>query len=422
MKKNIYLDRYAYPKSYFQLETLTSPDLIVVIPCREEPGLLATLRSLSAAGLPRDCNVGVLVLINHSEAADPAVRRFNEQTLSECQTWIDRHSHDRLVIQAALAALPKKHAGVGLARKIGMDDAVRAFEASGKEGLIVCLDADCTVDPNYFTAIWQAYQKYHFHSASICFEHHMPPAKTEEGPDGILLYELYLRYYIDALRFAGYPRAVQTIGSSMAVSSAAYQRCGGMNRRKAGEDFYFIHKLLPLGRHIEINETTVRPSGRISHRVPFGTGAAIGKWAVDPSTLELSYNFRIFEVLKAFFAIVHRWSDAADKELKMQIDQLPGPVHEFLRSDNGLDMLLVLRDATATPGTFKKQFWNYFDGLKVLKFVHFASDKHYPKIPIGDCLDWLFDQYVQADRPPTLEDALLSLREFDRTSTAQKGL
>ena len=40
--------------------------------------------------------------------------------------------------------LPTKHAGVGLARKIGMDEAVRRLEEAGKtKGLILNVDSDC---------------------------------------------------------------------------------------------------------------------------------------------------------------------------------------------------------------------------------------------------------------------------------------
>jgi hypothetical protein len=48
-----------------------------------------------------------------------------------------------------------------------------------------------------------------------------------------------------------------------------------MNRRMAGEDFYFIQKLLPAGGFFNLNQTTVYPSPRSSARVPFGTGVTI---------------------------------------------------------------------------------------------------------------------------------------------------
>src|SRR5204862_3217619 len=86
---------------------------------------------------------------------------------------------------------------------------------------------------------------------------------------------LHLRYYIQALRYAGFPHAHHTIGSCMAVRAGEYRQQGGMNKRKAGEDFYFLHKIIPLGGFGDLTGTTVYPSPRPSDRVPFGTGKAV---------------------------------------------------------------------------------------------------------------------------------------------------
>ena len=77
------------------------------------------------------------------------------------------------------------------------------------------------------------------------------------------------------MTFAGLPYSYHTIGSAFAVTAKAYARQGGMNRRKAGEDFYFINKLIKGENFGEITNTTVFPSPRTSNRVPFGTGKAI---------------------------------------------------------------------------------------------------------------------------------------------------
>ena len=93
-----------------------------------------------------------------------------------------------------------------------------------------------------------------------------------------MAYELHLRYLNLFSRFTGFPYAYHTIGSCFGVRAETYASQGGMNKRKAGEDFYFLHKIIPLGEFREINNTCVIPSPRESDRVPFGTGAAIGKY------------------------------------------------------------------------------------------------------------------------------------------------
>ena len=54
--------------------------------------------------------------------------------------------------------LPQKDAGVGLARKIGMDLALLIFDYDppGKK-ILVCLDADCTVDKQLYNGNSQSF-------------------------------------------------------------------------------------------------------------------------------------------------------------------------------------------------------------------------------------------------------------------------
>ena len=103
-------------------------------------------------------------------------------------------------------------------------------------------------------------------------------ALGQAGFDGIAAYELHLRYHVRVQKWIGFPYAFQTIGSAMAVRAWAYVKQGGMNRRHAGEDFYFLQKISWLGPISELSTVTVFPSPRLSGRVPFGTGKAVGDY------------------------------------------------------------------------------------------------------------------------------------------------
>jgi hypothetical protein len=85
------------------------------------------------------------------------------------------------------------------------------------------------------------------------------------------------------------------------VKSSAYQKYGGMAPRQAGEDFYFINKIAMHGNVGEINDTTIFPSSRISDRVPFGTGDALGKMQNGIRANEV-YNPEIFLIIKSFLS------------------------------------------------------------------------------------------------------------------------
>ena len=102
------------------------------------------------------------------------------------------------------------------------------------------------------------------------------------------------------MKYSNLPYSFHTIGSAFALTASAYARQGGMNRRKAGEDFYFINKLIKGEVFGEINDTTVIPSPRVSNRVPFGTGRAILEGLNTQKDLSLTYDFQSFEV-------IHSW-------------------------------------------------------------------------------------------------------------------
>ena len=73
--------------------------------------------------------------------------------------------------------------------------------------------------------------------------------------------------YKHGLRQAKSPYARYTSGSCMAVRCGAYVQQGGMNRRRAGDDFYFgLQRLLRGGRLTEFGSPRVLPSRRLSHR------------------------------------------------------------------------------------------------------------------------------------------------------------
>lgn len=409
---SIYLERYAYPQTYIASEDYGQPDLIVVLPCHNEPDLLTSLEALEACKPPVG-NVSVIVVINASALADIQIKKHNEHTLASCQDWRaakDRKYQYHFILENEL---PKKHAGVGLARKIGMDEAVRMFESQEKDSVILCFDADSTCEPNLLVEVEKLFAKNpKAPGCSIHFEHPLEGPFEPEVYEGILSYELHLRYYVDGLKYAGFPYAFQTIGSSMAARSSAYQKQGGMNRRKAGEDFYFLHKIIPLGNFKELNTTKIIPSPRRSDRVPFGTGRAIGTWLDDGKAELLSYDPQVFEDLKLFFSSVDSLYEAAD--VVAVWNEYPVSIQRFITINEFKTQIQEFNSQANSLATFQKRFYQWFDGFKALKFVHFSRDEFYPNVPVSDGVDWLFGTLGMEAKTWDLKRKLEELRRVDR--------
>ena len=419
---SVYLQRYAYPHQLIDEDPSPDTGIIVVIPCYNEPYLLESLESLKACDLPTG-TTEVIIIINESDNSMESIKKTNQDAFHSVQTWSKQHNSDRLKFYVHHLTFPTKHAGVGLARKAGMDEAVRRFEAIQKPGgMICCFDADSTCDSNYLVAISSAFNDNPQRplGASIYFEH---PANISNGKldIGVQQYELHLRYYVNALRYAGFPFAFQTIGSSMAVRSYAYQKHGGMNKRKAGEDFYFLHKIIPMGQFIEINDTRVIPSPRVSDRVPFGTGRAMGDWINgDKSTLD-TYNFTSFKDLRVLFKSISSMYQTSGADIDKIISRLPESLQSFIPKGKWTEHIEEINRQSTSIETFVHRFFLWFNGFKVLKFIHFARDHFHPNESIVDSASQLAATYFELKITQYSAQELLKLfRTQDRNFKSEK--
>ena len=415
-----YLQRRALYAPLIENRPSLNLGLVVVIPAHREDRLLSCLLHLEKCRLPA-CDVEVIVVLNDAWSDPPAVKEAHRRSQQQVQEWASGRRTTRLKFFAVHAAdLPDKYAGVGLARKIGMDEACFRLERVGNpQGVIACYDADSRCAANYLTSLDRHFAKYpRDHACSVYFEHPLLGADyPEEVYSAIAQYELHLRYYLDAQRFAGFPHAFQTIGSSMAVRCRSYQEQGGMNRRKAGEDFYFLHKFIQLGHFRELNDTKVVPSPRPSDRVPFGTGKAVRALLKGKKSL-LTYHPQAVLDLKAFLDRMPDCYTLKTPEESDLLAALPEVMREFLVAADWQKHLAEARGHSADFDGFQKRFFRWFNAFQIMKFFHFARERAYPDLPVVDAARWLAGHWPE--ETPLLpvaakaEDWLRWFREIDR--------
>lgn len=377
-----YLLRSSFLEQQIFNEANSNLNMIVVIPARNEPKLTLTLESLLAANQPFK-PYEIIIVFNHPEEDSAENKLKNKESYTSCIEWIDQkkltHIHCILAFD-----LPKKHAGVGLARKIGMDEAVSRFSNNSK-GIIVALDSDCVVNKDYLLAIED-----HFNDnpdtngASIYFEH--PLDEDEKLREGITQYELHLRYYNQLLKYAGHPFAFHTVGSSMAVRVEAYVKQGGMNKRKAGEDFYFLQKIIQLGNYSEIKNAIVYPSARISYRVPFGTGRAMGEWVDNKKVTLSTYHPDAGKELQLFFNYVK--TNHASSIFK----GIPESVAQFIGEKEWEDKMEEIRKNTKSNEAFMHRFFSWFNLFMCFKYVHYYRDNYKANIAVEEAASSLLNE------------------------------
>lgn len=391
--------------------------IIIAIPAINEPEILKPLKALSNCIPPRGA-VEVVIVLNSPENAEPGVLEANRQAEKDIQNFSVNQSRENFrILTIHRKDIPEKLSGAGYARRIAMDYAMERFcEAERPEGIILSLDADTLCEKDYLIEVERQFRENPgLDACSIYFEHPVEgSAYSKEIYEGIIQYEMHLRYYIEGLRYAGHPHAYHTIGSCFAVRARVYKAQGGMNRRKAGEDFYFLHKIIPLGNFGEINTTCLTPSPRPSLRVPFGTGPVIEKFSRGDILYLPGYHPQVFEDLKNFLDEVPSMYRTVRTGLEQLTESLPESIRSFL--EPGIyDRMDEINRNSAGEAAFRKRFFRWFGIFQVLKYINHAHSHYYRLQDIQQSTrDFLQKTHSEFDGGDTALDILEYLRKVQR--------
>ena len=410
-----YVARQTFMPPIFSEKVVENIGMVVAIPAYAETELLISLESIKNCSLP-SVGVEVIVHINHPVNADGAYKELNTRIAKEAQEWAKANSNSQIqFLVSDPFELPQKHAGAGLARKIAMDEAVVRLQQSTLENpIIACFDADAMCSDNYLFELERHFkQSPKSLGCSINFEH---PVEAEMFvnnaflTEGIVQYELHLRYYQAALVYANHPQAEFTVGSSMAVTRNAYVAQGGMNRRKAGEDFWFMLKLMMAGDTTAILNATVYPSSRESFRVPFGTGRAMSEMAQKNDNTFYTAPFSSFDRLKQLLTHVDELY-----EKNVEIDD--ALTFQFLESQNWISIIEEIREYTTDIESFRKRFYRWLNVFMVMKFFHFLRDEGVEDEVVLQASKNLFPHLSKEIIPDNTLDMLLFFRAKKRVQS-----
>ncbi len=413
--------------SYLDKRALTAPWRIegsernnfaaaVVIPSLAEgDSLLATLASLAANPADLLAQALVLVVVNHRADAAETDRLANRADLQRLRqqapglrplqlAWVDAAS--------AGLELPAKGGGVGLARKIGFDLALTRLDLRQPSPFLVALDADTLVRPDYLPALYRHFQSATAGGAVLPFEHQNGDSAAEQ--DAIERYELFLRHYVLGLKLAGSPYAFHTIGSALACRAEAYARAGGMNRRPAGEDFYFLQQLAKTSGVTQLRGTLVCPSARPSGRTPFGTGRSVARLVAGETDAVTFYHPDCFRILGRWLQLVSGRLDLDGDQLAREAAVIGAELADHLHKVDFTTAWDRLRSNHPRPEALLKAFNDWFDGLGSLRLIHHLSHGHRSRCQPQDSLPELL-QWARLEDAGDLAGQLRTLRKHQRS-------
>lgn len=405
LAKRASLDRHTLecPKPPASLRT------VIVIPAiGEESTLPETRESLTHCNPDLLSQTLIMVVVNNRspEVIDSEIFEENRRTL----TWLRSSPYPEIHLAMIDASSPgfelSKKEGVGSARKIGMDHAANLLLRSSSEApLIVCLDADTLVQPNYLDALHAFAVSENPWAAVINYAHTIPEDPTEQA--AIVSYELFLRYQELGLRHADSPYAFHTIGSTIACTPEAYAAVSGMNRRKAGEDFYFLQQLKKTGSVTRIKNTTVHPSPRNSWRVPFGTGKRIGRFLDNTRDEYLVYHPDIYAILKDWFQLVADNLETTGDKLAEKAGKIHPELRDFLHQLQFSAKWTKMKSNAASPDQLNTQFHCFFDAFQTLKLTHRLRDTALPDQNTFEAFRILLPRLgIDLAIPYTIQDSL----------------
>jgi glycosyltransferase involved in cell wall biosynthesis len=408
-----YLEKYSAGKNWHLVSgNIENISQVVVIPAYAEKEMLfSTLLSL-AQNHPPSLEYSLILCVINNKSDTPSEQVSNNKTTIEYLDALvrkkvlgkfnsDQTTYPQLLkiadtqlklsyIDASSQGceIPLRDGGVGMARKIGMDMALRLLRKSCSEKkLIISLDADTLVQPNYLAAI-KNYFTAKIKTAIVAYEHQMPD--DYEGQAAICCYEIFLRYWVLGLKYAKSPWAFHSIGSTIVTLTDSYLKVRGMNRREAAEDFYFLNKLAKIGNIDYIRDTCIFPSARSSSRVPFGTGKAVERFLSGKTQEYLLYDPQIF-------TIISQWLEFMNTALLMHEDEILSYAHKinpalksFLVDSRFADAWSKIRRNAKEEKTLRHHFHDWFDGFKTFKLIKYLTKTVYPQIDMFEALARIF--------------------------------
>ena len=367
-----YKKKFSYNNLPFNKHTTKSEKYpyFIVIPVYNEINYIGnTLQSINHQNQDLLDKTLIILVINNSDTSAHEITTSNYNTHQKIKEKKYNFEYIILDYYSSENAISEKFCGVGLARKIGLDFAMHyAYENS----LLFCLDADTLISKNYLKIITQYYIKNNFLVATINFQHQLSSDPIINK--GIQVYEEALKDISSKIRKCKSPYGYVSMGSAIVCNAVAYVAVGGMSKKKAAEDFYFLQSLAKYTKIHHIQEILVFPSSRNEERVHLGTGYRMNEYHLNNSFKNLFFTDESYNVIKKIICLFennyNQSYECINKELNKHFSN---KVCNFIYEHNIENVWDKINSNAKTKDQFITFFHQWFDALKIMKLLKYIS-------------------------------------------------
>ena len=356
------------PWEFHKLPKRDNYKFIIAIPSFNEGELIIeTLNSISNQLNIDFSTILVIIVINNSENENEEIIINNHKTFNAIKE--NNFQYEIAVIDAFDSLpIPEKSAGVGMARKIGFD---LGLPYGNSKSIFIALDADTLISPNYFSILNEKFKSEKIDCLIPGIMHQKGGNELEEY--AIREYENFLYSTANNLKKSGSPYGFVTMGSAMSFTISCYTKAGGIPKKTATEDFYFLQEVVKTSSVKTIEDNLVFPSARPSSRVYLGTGFRMQQ-AYDGKKLnELYYCDEAFNFLKLWLNIGQNGYRDPIENILSKAKKVHPKLTQFLIQNRIQITWYGLQQSCKSKEKFKHQFHCWFDALKTHRLLKYFS-------------------------------------------------
>ena len=216
------------------------------------------------------------------------------------------------------------------------------------------------------------FNQHNANAAVVGFCHSVP--KKIDLKNTIKEYEEFLLITARKLKDAGSPYNYVAMGSTIVCTVEAYTAVGGMPRKKATEDFYFLQELSKFCGVHTIPNILVHPSPRPMSRVYLGTGFRMAQAQQGFKIRNLYYSKYAFTLLKQWITLGTAGWEMSLVEILKKTESKNKNLKKFLLKESIENIWGNLQLSSPSKNHFIKQFHRWFDGLKTIRFLKYFTE------------------------------------------------